>query len=485
MDRRFAKSKGMYRSSLHLVFSFRRFSLTVAALFWLAALLSSSCKCDCGSHPQTDKKTESGLAEAESAPSVVLLIIDTLRADKLGCYGFDKETSPELDALAGRGVRFSSTVSQCSWTRPSIGSMVTGVYPRALGLYKQRKQRLPADAVCLSEMLKKRGYTTVGVTANPNINAVFGFDQGFDRYADSDHIWPWMKRDEDQQRARRGSLMPDLEVFDTAVELIREAGPPPYYVQLNIMEMHTYGAPVRPEYEDHFEGETNERYLNALRQVSADIGDFVERLGKLPGFESTLYVFASDHGEGLDDHPGIRGGRGHGVLLYESQLRMPLIMYHSGDDLPAGRVIERPVRNLEIVPTIADLLKVPTPDGVDGVSLAPLLDDPGAQLPIPRRFVVETYFRKADKIGVYAPKWKYFENRDDWAGLNPRELQQRGVKERGAETDRIEEHPEIAAPLDDYLQKWEASHPKAPPTATTAARSNDAVQQLKALGYID
>ena len=440
--------------------------------------------CDCDSTPPGAAGPAERASPANSRPSVVYIIIDTLRADKLGAYGFGKETSPEIDALAAKGVRFDRVISQCSWTRPSIGGMVTGIHPRRLGLYKERAERLPENAVCLSERFHEAGYTTVGVTANPNINSVFGFDQGFDRYADSNRVWPWMKRDEEQQRARRGNLMPANDVFETALELAREAGPPPYYLQLNIMEMHTYGARVREEYADHFGDVKNARYLNALRQVSADIGAFVERLGKTPGFEHTLLALTSDHGEGLDDHPGIPGAAYHGNVLYESQLHVPWILYDSAGALPAGRVVKRPVRNLEIAPTLADIVGLAPLEPAHGISLLPLLDDPEAEVALPENFVAETYFRKNDKIGVYSTSWKYFEHRDDWRGLNPRELQKKGGEERGAETDELPEHPDIAGELDRHLTAWESLYPKIPPT-TDIDISPEETEQLKALGYID
>jgi arylsulfatase A-like enzyme len=118
------------------------------------------------------------LLQNPSPPNVVLIIIDALRQDKLGAYGFSEETSPEIDRMARQGVRFDSVIAQSSWTRPSIGSMLTSQYPRTLGIYKEKDEVLPHDAVTLAEVLKEAGYTTIGATANANINSSFNFQQG-------------------------------------------------------------------------------------------------------------------------------------------------------------------------------------------------------------------------------------------------------------------------------------------------------------------
>ena len=118
-------------------------------------------------------------AQIEKKPNVVLIIIDALRADKLGCYGFPEEISPEIDQYAKYGVQFQNVFAQCSWTRPSIGSMITSQYPRTIGIYKEKGHSLPDKFLTLAEILGKKGYVTAGITANPNINSVFNFHQGF------------------------------------------------------------------------------------------------------------------------------------------------------------------------------------------------------------------------------------------------------------------------------------------------------------------
>jgi arylsulfatase A-like enzyme len=223
--------------------------------------------------------------------------------------------------------------------------------------------------------------------------------------------------------------------------------------------------------------------MQALRQVSADTSAFIAELVALPGMDDTLFVVSSDHGEGLDDHPRIFGGFFHGFLLYESTTRVPLILFHpKGAVGPA--VVERPIRNMDLMPTILELFGFEIPAGIDGVSVKTLMDDPEAEVALPAYFVTETDFRVAEKIGVYAGDWKYFENRDNWANMNPRELQPVGATEGGAQSDQIDVHPGIAAELESYLEAWEREHPKSEPTLGTEALSDGEKRQLRELGYL-
>jgi arylsulfatase A-like enzyme len=176
-----------------------------------------------------------GAARPEGPPNVVLIVLDTLRADVMGCYGFAGVTTPELDRLAARGVRFERAIASSSWTRPSVGTIVTGRYPRTLGLYKERNQIIPDRFVLLSEILRHSGYRTFGRTANPNLNTVFNFQQGFDVYIDSSVVFDWMQprhRDESEKFNRLPSAR---TVYDSALAWVDDQqSSQPIYLQLNV-----------------------------------------------------------------------------------------------------------------------------------------------------------------------------------------------------------------------------------------------------------
>lgn len=450
-------------------------------------------------------------APAPSRPNVVLIIVDTLRADALGSYDpAAAGLSPEIDALAARGVRLAQVTASSSWTRPSIGSLLTGQTPRTLGLYRETFDVLPESATTLAEALRASGYETVGVTANPNINSVFGFEQGFDRYVDSRVVWPWMTPEPGQRQRNRATTLPDARtILGDMLEHARAhtAGPDrkPTYMQITLMDVHEGWRLVRPEFRQDDRGRVGvpKGYWDAVRQVSHDIGAFVDALATVPGWGHTLFVITSDHGQGLDDHPDVERSWGHGRLLYGSQVDVPVIFYHpsSSGSGPWSwlvsrftgrgqrlepRTVERPVRLLDLAPTILERVGVATPPGTAGRSLARLVtdgDDPGLELP--GYFVSETHYQGVDKIAVHTPAWTYIENRDHHEGLNPRELQPRGIRENGRLTDRIDDEPDVAADLAALLAGWESRHPELPATQPSEAVSPEELEQLRALGYME
>jgi arylsulfatase A-like enzyme len=422
---------------------------------------------------------------AADPPNVVLIIVDTLRADRLGCYGFPGQTSPEIDALAAGGVRFERVIAPASWTRPSIGALLTGHRPRTLGLYRERAEILAERFTTLAEILRDNGYTTAGMTANPHINSSYNFDQGFKTYLDSHVLFPFMKPAGEQKNYNKSPLRSARQLFTGALELAREAARPGY-LQINIMEVHEYnrGANTltRGEFQAAFRGIANADYHAALRQASHDIGEFVSRLTALPGWEDTLFVITSDHGEGLDDHPGVLRAQFHGFVLYESQVAVPLILYRPGW-LPANRVVRRPVRLVDLLPTLLDHLGIAVPGGITGRSLLPLIDGAPSGVDLPPYFIAESRWRDVNKIAVYGDDWKYIDNRDNWVGVNPQELQPRGGGENGAWTDRIGEQQVIAAAMRAYLAAWEKANPAAVPTLDRDALSPEEEDQLESIGY--
>jgi arylsulfatase A-like enzyme len=420
-------------------------------------------------------------------PNIVLIIIDTLRADKLGCYGHPLPTSPEIDALAGRGVRFATAIAQSSWTRPSIGSMLTGLHPRTVGIYEEALHALDPGFTTLAEILREQGYATAGATANPNINGSFGFAQGFDHHVDSDVIWAWMPPEPGRLTTNEAPLPTAREVLDRLLEWSASHGEPPFYLQANLMEVHQADRPsVRERLDANlFQGEPGAAYLRAIRLVSAEIGRFVEALSRRAGWGNTLFVITSDHGQGLQDHPGVWLSRGHGRLLYESQVLVPLVLYNPAGGLPEGKVIGDRVRLLDLLPTLLRYAGVPAPDGLEGLSLLPLLGDGGPAVPLPRYFVVETEFKEADKIGAYSPEWKYIENRDGHPGTGPDDLHRFGQREDGLNTSLAGEFPDVVAEHREALREWERGHPKAAPSLQQAGLSPAEREQLKSLGYVD
>ncbi len=425
-------------------------------------------------------------------PHVVLVIIDTLRADRLGCYDYPLATSPEIDRYAAEGVRFANVISQTSWTRPSVASMLTSLHPRSIGIYREEKEILNDRFVTLAEVFRQNGYRALGATANPHLNKSFNFHQGFDYYQDSVRVWKSMGTQTGETSFSKLGIASAMDLFkDILRALDLERGQHrsvPHYLQFNVMEVHQTwrrNTLIRERYGKMFPGLKDgkqRRYLQAIRQVSHDIDWFMNRLSRRPGWENALFVLVSDHGEGLNSHPDVPKSVNHGHLLYQSQVSVPWILYSKFGDLPRGVVVEHPVRLLDLMPTVLELCGIQATHPMRGKSLVPLLDHQEVQLP--EGFVAETQFRESEKIGVYTKDWEYFENRDSHPGLNQHELQRFGSLENGKETDLAELHSEVVEQLSTYLETWEEKNPKTPPTLPGRDLSPEEIRQLRSLGYI-
>jgi arylsulfatase A-like enzyme len=220
-----------------------------------------------------------------------------------------------------------------------------------------------------------------------------------------------------------------------------------------------------------------------VRQATDEVVAFIEEVAALPDGRDTLFVVTSDHGEGLDDHPGVPNAGRHGFVLYESQLRVPLLLYHPGGALPEGRVVEQPVRLLDVMPTLLDFAGLQGPDGMEGRSLLPLARGDG-EVELPSTFFAETRFQSRNKVAAYTQDWKYIENRESQPTLPPRALHRVGVREQGARTDVAAEHPELIEALAKQLRAWEEAHPAAESTRPEVLPSQLEQQQLRELGYL-
>ena len=428
----------------------------------------------------------------DARPNVVLIIIDTTRADRLGCYGYAEETSPGLDKYAAQGVLFESVLAQCTWTRPSHGSFLTSLYPRTVGLYVEREEILDDRFTTLAEVLHQNGYRTLGLTANPNINTVFNFQQGFDEYVDSNVVWGWMQADEAQEKRTTTTLPAANDLFGKALELIAAApdAEAAHYLQINVMEPHEWSRKksvnmLRPEYES-IKFKTPMpfgTYDRLVRQVTDDLDAFVQAVQAIKGWEDTLFVFVSDHGDGLGSHPTVAASRHHGRQLYESQALVPWIMYRSGWTPEIPKVTQQ-VRLLEVMPTILDYLGIDPPKGIDGRSMMPVLSGSSERVDLPEFVPLESYFQGGNLRGVYGDKYLYVENAKPHAGTDAKEIQPRGRPQDGSRTNLITKRPKAAGVLGDYLRDWESEHPKVEPTGFKNALTREEIEQLEAIGYL-
>lgn len=303
-------------------------------------------------------------------PNVLIVLIDTLRPDHLGCYGYARATSPRLDALAADGVLLRDVFTQASWTKPAVGTLFTGVYPKAHGAV-DRPDLLRQDLPTLAQAFRDDGYETIAFVGNPSVLPQWGFGPGFIRYGDID--------------AMVVEAAKDARVIDAGIAAIEHAQGRPWFLYLHAMGPHSPYEPPAP-YDARFAsdaargaGEAAERartvdlYDGEIAFTDAQAGRLIERLKALDLYDDTLILVLSDHGEEFWEH----GGLGHGSALYDEQIRIPCIL-----KLPrgahAGAVRSGVSQLLDLGPTLLDLVGIPAPPSFEGRSLRALIAGDGA-----------------------------------------------------------------------------------------------------------
>ncbi len=294
---------------------------------------------------------------AQGPPNLVLIVVDTLRADFTTPYGFAQDTAPELAAWAARGALFERVRSQSSWTKMSMASLLTSLWPRSHGI-REAKDGLAESAVTLAEVLKDAGYATYGVQTNGWLHQSFGFHQGFDRY-----MFP---KGGGPPRLGQPSLWPhaDRVTAEAARLVAAHDRARPFFLYLPFMDVHEYAAP--PEFKT-FGTDSRGAYLAAIRWVDDAVRRVRENLAAAGYGERTLMVFAADHGETFGEH----GVHGHARNVLTPVVWVPLVFRFPFRVEPVR--VATLVRNVDVAPTLLDLAGLPIPAGFEGRSLVPLL----------------------------------------------------------------------------------------------------------------
>jgi arylsulfatase A-like enzyme len=458
--------------------------------------------------------------ERPERPNVLLISIDTLRADRVGAYGYQLETTPAIDALAARGVRFADVTVPWPKTWPSMASMVTGTAPQTNGIRLRPRRPLPPENVTLAEVLRDAGYATGAVVANVNLGRAFGFDQGFERFVES-----WVDEAMRQtgravfrnrpgmvKRFTNGTLVTDqaLGVLDALgggkdkpfflwLHYIDPHGPyvpPPEYARLFAGAHPSAPVPVEdlPRYQLQVDPATGEvandlgfyetQYDREIRYLDDQLARLLAALEERGVLRDTLIVFTADHGESLDEN---RYYLEHGNVPYQSNAAIPLFFVLDGR-LAAGRVVEQPVGLLDLMPTVLALTGTPVPEGLQGASLVPLLD--GEATGGPRYVFMESGKVEPTQLSVRKGPFKLVHLRSpadrEWLGRKELELydlstdptEQRDVRAR---------HPEVAAELETALTAWWRDTPRHRGKVKTELEQLDQRTQdmLRALGYLE
>ncbi len=447
-------------------------------------------------------------------PNILLVVVDTLRADRLGCYGGPLGISPNIDALATQSTRFDTVTAQCTWTLPSVASYLSSRYPQELGVEWGRNYILPPDAKMLPEALADAGYSTACIFGNGILDITWGFDQGFDSFT----LGP-------------GLDLTASHITDRGIAWLKTQRANRFFLYLHYIDPHDgYEPPgsLNPFVLSPGEGISGRRIDELFRGVSAlsgpeelariqrlyngevfhvdqEIGrllDWMEPEGLL---HETLVVLTADHGEELHDHGGWR----HGLNLYSETSRVPLLIRpplitpntQSKDkhlDRPVT-LVNRPVMLLDLMPTVLDYANLPSPPGVRGRSLR--FDIEGQQAPSSSHFGLRHSFSSTRTAGpprasVFDGRWKlirFLKNAPHRHTTDP--IYQRMLRDYQAtelydlEADPAEEHdlamrrPKEVERLRKELHRHAERIQDLPISSTEHALDEKTNARLRALGY--
>lgn len=310
----------------------------------MAALVAFASGCGGGSRSEAPTTTQA----AKPVTSIVLVTIDTLRADRVGAYGWRAARTPAVDALAARGVRFERAYAAAPITLTSHASLLTGLYPPAHGA-RHNGMRLRADVPTLADTLHARGFATGAFVAAFPLDRRFGLNRGFTIYSDT------LPRAPD---GRPRNERPGSDVVDEALAWLakREGGAAArVFLWVHLFEPH---AP----YEGDRARPASDRYDDEVAKADAQVARLVQAVDA----SSTLFIITGDHGEAFGEH----GEIGHSIFVYDTTLRVPLVMAGAGLQ---PRVVSDPVSLVDVMPTILALAGLPAAAQSDGVSLMPAL----------------------------------------------------------------------------------------------------------------
>jgi arylsulfatase A-like enzyme len=425
---------------------------------------------------------------------VVLIVVDTLRADHLSLYGYDKPTSPELDAFARSAVVFTNVTSQAPWTSPSMASLFSSLYPSAHGVAQRtaanRIPRLAATHETLAEALASAGWATIGVTSNPLLTAENGLAQGFGHY----------------RLLFGGARLRAPAVSRFALEELGPDPAQPFFLYIHYMDVHgPYRAPdafqnrfrptgkpdpmpaaaiaALPRYLEIESAESLADYRAAydagIRYWDENFGQLLEELEKRSLLDRTLVIVTSDHGEEFFEH----GGFNHGRTLFQEQVHVPLVFWSKALDLEPKR-IDHPVALIDVAPTVLGLLGVPAPAAFQGTDRRSLLTTGTADVaPIFSEAAVAIHgvqLPTGSLRAVRSGNWKAVENlktgelRVFDLARDPRE---QGRAANPAETERAR----------DLFEAWSQANQQIAVPLESDDRPLDAKtrRRLEALGYIE
>jgi len=478
----------------------------VAVLVGTLLLLVGACK-------RGEQGTVTSSAPFAARPTVIFIMVDTLRADRLACYGYRRANAPTIDALAREGVLFERTIAASPWTQPSIASLFSSWYPTAHGVlgYREAYEATVDETKhvtvfaesfrTLAESMQEAGYATAAFVANPFLVESFGFAQGFDHFDDSfannlttgDVVnaaaVKWLA-DRDTQKPlflylhymdAHGPYSAPPRFLDPLIDDLERTGVRELLSPEAVRRLdYLYQPPTGPtDLErhnrlNHYREYWSARYEAGIRQVDFYLSELEAKLTEMGLWQNAYIILTADHGEALDEH----GYWDHGFSAHHTDLHVPLILRWSGK-LPRGTRIADLTRLIDLLPTLREQFDLQPLVTIQGVSLVPILagDD---------RSDAITAYAEGVKIGpeqraIYVGAWKLLLTVDT-DEVNLYHI----VRDPLEQEDLAAKHPKLAAELRALLMEQHERNKKLAEGVETqqAPLTDEQIERLRTLGYL-
>ncbi|MBA2260230.1 MAG: sulfatase [Acidobacteria bacterium] len=385
----------------------------------------------------------------ERPRNLLLITLDTMRADRLPVYGFAGFDTPALDRIASDGIVFEEAFAAVPLTLPSHASLFTGIYPPRLAVRDNAGAPLSPEFTTLAESLRRHGLRTAAFVASAVLAPGRGLEQGFDLYsAGAAGRCPGIPT---RRRA--------VDVVDEATTWLRDHDSEPFFTWIHLFDTHRpYDLP--DEYKDrHFDP-----YVAAIQYEDAQIARLITHLESRDLLKRTIIVVAGDHGESLGDH----GEEAHGIFLYQEVLRVPFLM--RGPGVPVGRSTSL-ARLVDLTPTVLNLFGI-TVSGVDGVNL--LGAEPHAAPEVYAESMYPLRFGWAPLRSLRADRYKFIDA--------PRAELYDLATDPGEERNVVKEHPTVAEAMRRRLRTFDPAGE--PGTAATGQADKEVLDRIASLGYV-
>jgi arylsulfatase A-like enzyme/Tfp pilus assembly protein PilF len=400
--------------------------------------------------------------------NVLLITLDTTRADHIGSYGYAAAETPHLDALAAEGVLFETALTPTAFTLPSHSSIMTGLYPPFHGVRLNGGAALADVQTTLAERLASSGYRTGAVIGAFVLDQRWGLSQGFDFYDDDFEMAPDQKLDLAGVQRRGNS------VVDIGLEWLDQPDERPFFAWLHFYDPHIPYDPPEPFYSKFEAAGKNGLYDGEIAFTDSQLGRLLDWFSERGLAENTVVVVVGDHGESLGDH----GEKEHGYYIYDATVKVPLIIRVPGADLEGVRV-PAPVRTIDILPTVLDLVGVDAPEPLHGESLVPLMLDPARGGPQPaysESMSVHLQYGWSALYSVRASNYKFIDA--------PRAELYDLSRDPSEFENLLKQEPEVAQGLRSTLAALREEIETGAPEIQEADLDEETLGMLAALGYV-